>query len=164
MSKLLRTFLYSTAYPRGFLHEGLTEGDEANLLENGWYDHPAKVPGAPESMKNLTGGQTVTRGQRPAQVTYSNDDLRAMFLSGKELTGSMVARLATAVGIEVPEGMDEEGVRHLINEALSNPNEPPTAGTAMTADKVRKLEGNAPQPKPLAPAKKAPAKKAGAKK
>jgi hypothetical protein len=59
MPKLNRTYLYSAAYPNGFLHEGLTDGEEAALLEEGWFDHPSKVPGAPESAKNMTGGPRV---------------------------------------------------------------------------------------------------------
>lgn len=162
MPKLLRTMLYSVSYPLGFLHEGITENEQDEMIDSGeWFDHPAKVPGAPEEMKNRTGGSTVRRQQQGA-VRYSDDDLRAMFLSHKEMSGSQVARLATALGIKIDPTWEDEAIRTAIEEAITPPDAPPSAGKVTTAKDVRKLEGAASTGKP-APLKKAPAKKATAK-
>lgn len=163
-----RIWLYSVAYPKGFLHEDVDDQDIEDMTseEGGWFDHPSKVPGAPESMKNLTGGDTNVRpraGRLNSEVRYTDEDLRAMFLSGKKLNGSQLARLANALEL-APEGADENALAQLISDALTE-NDPPTAGTSPSAKRVKQAESPV---KPLAPAKgepkKAPAKKASAKK
>lgn len=165
--KPLRVFLFSAAYPMGFLHEGITQAELDELESSGeWFDHPSKVPGADPSMSNRTGGDTRVRA-RGGEVRYSDADLRAMFMSGKDMSASQIARLVTALQLQLPDNADEEAVRQLIDDALNPERHSVGAGHALTTREVRQLEPAGEQPTPLKPKKpgtKAPAKKAPAKK
>lgn len=124
MSKPYPVWLYSQALPLGQLFT-LTHPEVEAKLAEGWFDSPAK----------LIEGEAAAAPQSstPAApvVKIDADALRAMFLTGKDLTGPQIKELAAALGVKFkPVGESTAAIAEKIKAELqgtvSQSSEPPS--------------------------------------